>query len=100
MRDATLTGDNNSNLRGNFRDNKLSGNRGDNVLSGGKGNDTLDGGGGEDTAIFSGPFADYRIEKRTGSIIVEDRVVNRDGTDVLFNVEKLRFEDHVHLNRQ
>ncbi len=93
LKDATLTGDNNSNLRGNFLDNKLSGNHGNNVLSGGKGNDVLDGRGGGDTAMFSGPFADYRIRKVNGSIIVEDHVVNRDGTDILFNVEKLQFQD-------
>lgn len=93
LKDVTLTGDNNSNLRGNSLDNKLSGNQGNNVLSGGKGNDALDGRGGWDTAMFSGPFADYRIHKVNGSIIVEDNVVNRDGTDLLFNVEKLKFQD-------
>jgi len=89
----TLTGKRPSNLIGNANDNTLQGNAGDNVIEGGGGDDTIDGGAGNDTAVFSGPYAQYKITKTENSILVEDLRPNGDGTDTLTNVEVLKFSD-------
>ena len=93
LTNATLTGDNDSNLTGNGYDNVLTGNAGNNLLTGGAGSDELDGGGGEDTALFAGPFADYEITKDGETVSVSDGVADRDGTDSLHNIELLQFSD-------
>ncbi len=59
-------------------------------LTGGAGNDTLDGGGNIDTAIVSGLQSAYRITQTAVGIF---RIAGIDGTDVLSNVEFLRFDD-------
>ena len=93
LTNATLTGDNDSNLTGNGYDNVLTGNAGNNILTGGAGSDELDGGDGEDTAFFAGPFADYEITKDGEAVSVSDGVPDRDGTDSLHNIELLQFSD-------
>jgi len=79
---ATLTGNKNSNLTGNDRDNQLRGNSGKNIL---------DGRDGKDTAIFSDPSDHYKIRRSEDGIIVEDSVTGRDGTVTLKNIEHLQF---------
>ena len=80
------------NAEGGLGDDTIIGNAGANVLKGGKGNDTLDGGLGTDTALFSGVFAEYIITNNAdGSRTVVDTVANRDGTDILRNIEQLQF---------
>lgn len=65
------------------------GNAGDNVITGGAGNDRIDGGLGNDTVVFSGNRSQYTItwNGQTGT------VVGPDGTDIITNVESLRFAD-------
>jgi hypothetical protein len=82
--DATLTGDANSGLYGNDQDNVLRGNRG---------NNTLRGGNGQDTAVFTGPRAQYTVRPDGQSVLVQDRMQERDGTDTLQSIELLRFAD-------
>ncbi|PCJ25062.1 MAG: hypothetical protein COA94_06810 [Rickettsiales bacterium] len=66
----------------------------DDILIGGKGDDILFGGAGIDTAIFKGNADDYIItHNKDGSITVEDTVPDRDGTDIVHDVEKLEFKD-------
>jgi hypothetical protein len=91
LKDVTLRGSNNANLVGNAYDNVLTGNAGDNVLRGGAGKDWLIGGNGNDTAEFSGDHKDYRITKHGEYVSVQDKRVNRDGTDTLIGVEFLQF---------
>jgi Ca2+-binding RTX toxin-like protein len=67
----------------------LFGNSGDNVLTGGAGNDRIDGGLGTDTVVFSGNRAQYTITWNGQTA----NVVGPDGTDVISNVEFLRFAD-------
>ena len=88
-----LTGTNHSNIVGNDQDNRLTGNDGNNLIIGGKGNDLIAGGGGEDTAEFSGDYAEYEIKKADHKITVMDKVSGRDGTDILTDVEILKFKD-------
>lgn len=93
LKDVTLTGQNNANLIGNGLDNQLTGNAGDNRLTGKSGNDMLDGGEGVDTAVFSGRYRDYRVSNENGNVTVQDKKKDRDGQDILKNIEKLQFND-------
>jgi RTX calcium-binding nonapeptide repeat (4 copies) len=88
-----LTGTNNSNILGNDQDNRLTGNDGNNLLIGGKGNDLIAGGEGDDTAEFSGNASEYEIRKADGKITVTDSIPGRNGTDILTDVEILKFKD-------
>ena len=93
LANVTLTGSNNANLTGNSYNNILTGNPGDNILKGGAGNDRLDGGEGKDTAVFSGAHSEYKITKHEGQVTVVDEKQNRDGTEILINIEILKFSD-------
>jgi hypothetical protein len=93
LKDVTLLGSNPVDLIGNDRDNIFTGNDGPNVLTGGAGNDILDGREGEDTAVFGGPAADYTLERSQNKIMVTDKVPERDGSDTLINIERIKFSD-------
>lgn len=86
----------------------LNGGAGDDTIIGGGENDRIDGSIGEDTAVFSGDMSDYTIEAYyqaedlhygqhhiTQYDQVTVRVVGADGTDILTNVEKLKFDDGI-----
>jgi len=68
------------------------GNAGHNMFRGTAGNNSFDGGPGIDTAVFAGPRANYSYGGST-----ENRTVTGagDGTDTLFNIERLQFSDAV-----
>lgn len=92
--DDYLSGDEGNDLLwGGSGDDILLGGKGNDMLSGDAGDDQLDGGEGEDIAEFSGNFADYKITKIAGGLLVSDRVQGRDGTDFLRNIEKANFKD-------
>ena len=93
LQNVALSGDNDTGLIGNGWDNNLTGNEGDNVLQGNGGADLLDGGVGADTATYRGNFSDYTVIAGAGGVRVVDARVNRDGTDVLLNIERLTFAD-------
>lgn len=84
--DARLTGTNSAALVGNDADNVLGGNRGDN---------RLDGGAGTDTAVFTGLQAEYTVQRSGDTTTVRDSKPDRDGTDTLVRIERLRFADGV-----
>jgi len=90
----TLTGKLNSNILGNSQDNMLTGNKGDNIITGGMGNDTINGCEGNDTAVFSGDYAEYKVEKTENKYSITDSVKDRDGKDELTNIEVLQFKDN------
>jgi len=75
----------------------IAGGEGDDLLRGGAGNDTLDGGAGTgDVAEFSGVRSDYKVSyDGNGSLTVQDAYAGDgdDGTDVLTDIETLRFSD-------
>jgi Ca2+-binding RTX toxin-like protein len=72
----------------------LTGGVGNDVLTGDKNDNKLDGGPGTDTAVFHGTRSDYTITLLAGGgIQVADSVAGRDGTDLLTNIETLRFSD-------
>ena len=81
---ARLTGSKNSNLTGNSRNNTLQGNAGNNILDGKEGVDTV---------VLQGDSSDYTITLITSGLMVKDKVVNRDGRDILKKIEFLKFKD-------
>ena len=88
---------------GNLLDNKISGNMGDDTLSGSVGNDTLIGGEGNDTAQFNNPKDQYQITSKTSENSSTQFTVKyigslkkasiNDGTDILSEIEFLKFSD-------
>lgn len=69
----------------------LSGEEGDDTLIGNEGDDTLNGGPGDDVAVFSGPASNYTIEITPEGVIVTDRRDGGDGSDLLLDIEQIRF---------
>jgi len=86
----------NDTLFGKGGNDTLWGGAGDDLLEGDAGNDMLDGFTGSDTAVFSGNKAEYTITKdAAGLITVTDKQTNRDGTDQLKNMARLKFGDEI-----
>ena len=73
---------------------------GSDVLGGGGGNDYIDGGGNVDTIVFSGVSTEYTITDTGDLISVADTIANRDGTDILTNVDVLQFTDQVNRSER
>ncbi len=94
-KDVQLLGTESSNLYGNVLNNHLTGNTSDNELWGGIGDDILNGAEGNDIAIYNGPSSEYSIGTSNGITTIIDSSDNRDGTDVLSNIEWARFSDQV-----
>lgn len=64
------------------------------IIAGYGGNDTILGGTLTDTAEYMGNKSEYTIQKNSnGSYSVTDTISNRDGTDTLTNIERLKFLD-------
>ncbi len=75
LKDVTLTGRNNSNVRVNQLDNQITGNSGVN------------------TVIFSGNSHEYTISKKSHEVVVSDNLRNRDGVNTLIDIEHIKFTD-------
>ncbi|MBW6401859.1 cadherin domain-containing protein [Roseomonas sp. HJA6] len=83
-------------LQGGKGNDRLEGGDDNDSLAGGAGADTLYGGDGTDTANLSGVRANYRLTQNAdGSWTVADLRKGQasEGTDLLFDVERLRFGD-------
>lgn len=78
---------------GTIEDNVITGGAGDDLLKGAGGDDTLIGGDGHDLAILTGLKDDYLIEQIDGGWRITDRTAGRDGVDLLYGMEGLRFGD-------
>jgi hypothetical protein len=63
------------------------------LLEGWGGDDVLEGGPGTDVAAYRGIASDYEIARAGVLLSVIDQVPDRDGTDQLRGVERLRFAD-------
>ena len=94
-KNVQLLGSNNNNIIGNNLENYLRGNSGNNELTGGNGNDTLNGLSGSDIAVYTGNYSEYSLITNGGQSIITDLNPNRDGIDVLIDIEKMRFLDVV-----
>jgi len=64
-----------------------------NVMTGSGGNDIIDGADGIDVAIYSGAASSYTIKLSSSNTSIADKTANRDGTDTLTNIERLKFTD-------
>jgi len=62
-----------------------------NMITGSGGNDSIDGGAGLDTAVYSGTASNYSIKLSSSNSTITDKTANRDGTDTLSNIERLKF---------
>ena len=70
------------------------GTAGRDVFTGLAGDDSFDGGDGLDTAVFSGTRGSHNVQVLSAAQVrVVDTVPWRDGTDMLTNVERIRFDD-------
>lgn len=85
-----LAGDYEHVIGTNFAD-TIVGNLFNNRIKGSGGNDLIDGGAGSDLAVFTGARSQYLLNVQTG--VVTDTQANRDGSDTLSNVERLKFSD-------
>jgi Ca2+-binding RTX toxin-like protein len=73
----------------------LLGGAGDDTMYGYSGNDSLDGGTGNNTAIYINPHTDYTItyNSATNTFTLMDKTGQRDGTDMVTNVQNFLFVD-------
>ena len=69
------------------------GTSGNDTLAGGAGNDTIDGGIGTDTVQFQGKLSGYLVNMIGAAGTITDSITGRDGTDIVKNIEHLRFSD-------
>lgn len=77
LKDITLTGANSNNVVVNQLDNNITGNSAEN------------------TVIFSGPSSEYQITNEGEHVIVQDMQDNRDGTNTITAIEKMKFTDTI-----
>ena len=77
--------------------NQIQGRVGDDTISGLGGNDTIDGGDGTDRVDFTGNKSNYALKNLGGNLykITDLRTGSPDGSDLLTNVEQLKFADQV-----
>jgi len=66
---------------------------GNDTLNSGGGDDIIDGGAGDDTVIYNGNFNEYDISYHDAVFTIADTVSDRDGTDMVTNVEYVQFAD-------
>lgn len=78
---------------GNAAANVIQGGMGDDTLTGLGGNDTIIGGAGDDIAVYVGNRADYTVELTVDGYRVTDNTADRDGVDLLMDVERITFAD-------
>ncbi|MGE5546730.1 MAG: cadherin-like domain-containing protein, partial [Solirubrobacterales bacterium] len=92
--DQLRGGDGNDSLNGSDGNDILFGDAGDDVLQGGAGDDVLNGGAGTDVAVFSGSAGQTSFTRNADGTVT---AFGPDGTDVLKDVEGVRFSDHPDL---
>lgn len=79
LKDITLLGDNDISVSINQLDNNVSGNNGENSV------------------LFTGNRSEYIVKTSENMTYVTDKYLNRDGTNILQNIEILRFNDEILL---
>ena len=79
-------------IAGNAGNDIISGGLGNDIVSAGPGNDKVDGGGGKDILVLAGAGrADYTMRLDQGQLLLTQRAAGTDGTDLVANIETLRF---------
>ena len=84
-------------LLGGAGDDTLDGGLGNDILVGHLGNDRINGAGGIDTLVLSGKLTDYTVQRdpRTGEFRITDSTPQRDGVDLVRNVERFEFSNAI-----
>ena len=77
LKDITLLGKNDVSVSINQLNNNITGNKGQNMV------------------IFNGDSSDYIIDIKSEQILVTDKVFNRDGINILRDIERLKFNDQI-----
>jgi subtilisin-like proprotein convertase family protein/Ca2+-binding RTX toxin-like protein len=72
-------------------DDRILGREGNDVIEVGHGNAVIDGGGGINLVTLHGGHGDYLIEPGEAGVRITDKVVGRDGSVLLNNIQKLNF---------
>lgn len=93
LENLTYTGAGAFTGNGNASNNIVTSGAGDDTLSGRGGNDIISAGGGIDTMVMSGVQSDYAVNAGAGYHSISDTVAGRDGLDILYGVERVRFSD-------
>ena len=83
----------NDNLFGTGRPEDFYATHGNDVVQGNGGNDLIHGFTGIDTAVYRGNRAEYSVTLNSTGTSVADRNVERDGTDTVDQVERIKFAD-------
>lgn len=91
--DVITATDRNNQIYGLAGNDTLNGMGGNDTIEGGAGDDTINGGTGNDTARYAGSSSDYVVTRLSGggATVVAIGVGITDGTDVLQDVETVRF---------
>lgn len=87
------TGAGNFTGTGNAQANNITAGAGADTLSGRGGDDIISGGGGIDTVVMTGLQSEYVIAAGSGYFSITDNIAGRDGLDILYGVERVRFSD-------
>ncbi|MHC2090411.1 hypothetical protein [Methylobacterium sp. CM6244] len=83
-------------LSGGLGHDQLVGGGGNDILNGGAGDDSLDGGDGFDIAAYNGNRSDFKLTTVGDHYVLNDlRSKGPEGTDNLYNIEQLRFQDGI-----
>lgn len=93
IENLTYTGTGSFTGNGNASNNIITSGAGADTLSGRGGDDIISAGGGIDTVVMSGLMSDYVINAGAGYHSISDTVAGRDGLDILYGVERIRFSD-------
>ena len=93
LKNVSARGDKKTDLVGNNFNNRLVGNKSANKLTGNGGDDSLFGGEGIDVAVYRGLRSQYIVIRTGTAIEVHDTMVNREGYDVLVDIEQIKFAD-------
>ena len=92
--DQIKGGDGSDIIQGGEGNDNIDGGNGGDSITPGKGNDVVEGGSGVDEIWFSGKSSDYQFSGSSSSLTVKDIGSGfNDGTDILKNIENLRFTD-------
>lgn len=81
-------------IDGGLGDDIINGDDGNDVFIASGGSDTIDGGNGTDLIQLSGVLSEYSFERLAdGSYRITDRVADRDGTELVKNIERFSFRN-------
>ena len=79
--------------KANFGGDNLLGSSGNDTFYSNEGNDTFNGNGGNDIVIYHGASKDYFLTVQDNNCFVSDRIMGRDGSDKVIDIQNIQFTD-------